>query len=336
MLSKGPILITGASGFIGAHLVEHFVKAKESSSQRVVAVTSSAARHWRLDYLAKTSPSFETLQLDLTDKATVRAAVTKLSPTVILNLAAYGAYSSQTDEDRIYRTNLDAVRTLLEIARGLPHFQAFVQAGTSSEYGFNCTAPTEDAPTSPDSHYAVAKVAATQLVRFYALKHQLPAWTFRLYSVFGALEESSRLIPKALHACAAGKLPPLVNPTISRDFVEVSDVCRAFEKLIAAAGTLPKGEIFNIGSGKCTTLSNLVEILRKDFGVKETPQWGTMKDRAWDHPGWYSNPEKAAKSFGWRAQTDLSQGLESTLRWYRENPQWVAESHKQSVVAAPK
>lgn len=331
MQSSGPILITGASGFVGAHLVEHFLK---RTDRKVIALTSTSPSAWRFEYLAQTARAFEILKLDLTDRAAVQASLKRTAPTVILNCAAFGAYSTQSNPDRIYPTCFEAVRTLLDVALETPGFEAFVQAGSSSEYGLNCTAPTEDAPTLPDSHYAVAKVAASQLVRFYALKHSLPAWTLRLYSVYGALEESSRLIPKALHAAAKGKLPPLANPSISRDFIAASDVCEAFESVVTKARALPKGEIFNIGSGRPTTLEKLVTLLREKLGVSEAPHWGSMKDRAWDHPGWYSNPSKAQKVLGWSARTDLASGLQSTLRWYRENPRWVDLSLKQSVVPA--
>src|SRR6185369_12426045 len=113
--------------------------------------------------------------------------------------------------------------------------RAFVQAGTSSEYGFNCSAPSEDAPTLPDSDYAVSKIAATGLVRLYARKHGVPAFVLRLYSVYGPYEDFSRLIPTLLWEARAGRFPPLVSPNISRDFVYVDDVARVFDVVVERA-----------------------------------------------------------------------------------------------------
>lgn len=326
------ILITGASGFVGAHLCLHFLK----KGHEVIAVQGSS-EPWRIDYLRseKSPGKLRTLRVDLTSPSDVQKSLQEIQPNVILNLAAYGAYPSQTDIERTYAVNFEAVRTLLEAAKGLPYLDAFIQAGSSSEYGANCTTPGEDAPTLPDSHYAVSKVAATQLVRFYALKHSLPAWTFRLYSVYGALEDSSRLIPKALLASMEGKLPPLANPKISRDFIHVDDVCQAFEDLIERRAQVGKGEIFNIGSGTRTRLEDLVALLGSHLGVQQAPSWGSMGDRAWDHPDWYSDPSKALKAFGWKAKIDLASGLTLTRDWLKAHPDW-AQKALQNTVLAPR
>ena len=83
----------------------------------------------------------EVVRLDLCQKAEVRAFIERVQPLAIYNCAAYGAYSVQADPQRIFDVNLLAVRHLLEAVREVPGFQAFVQAGSSSEYGFNCSAP---------------------------------------------------------------------------------------------------------------------------------------------------------------------------------------------------
>ncbi|MFL5814862.1 MAG: NAD-dependent epimerase/dehydratase family protein [Bdellovibrionia bacterium] len=330
MKLSGPLLITGASGFVGAHLCQHFLGKTE-----VVGVEGSNRGSWRLEYIRsipQAKNSFRSIKVDLTSMQEVKKAVEDIRPTAILNCAAYGAYSSQTNADRIYQVNLDAARNLIEAARETSGFEAFIQAGSSSEYGLNCTAPSEESPTYPDSHYAVSKVAATQLVRFYGIKHGIPAWTFRLYSVYGPLEDASRLISKALLQSLHGKLPPLVNPKTSRDFIYVEDVSRAFEKALEHRGQLKKGEIFNIGTGVRTRLEDLVQTFIHDFGVQESPNWGTMENRPWDHADWYSNPSKAARELGWKAETSLSDGLRQTFEWLRSNPEWVKRSLENTVL----
>ena len=104
----------------------------------------------------------------------------------------------------------------------------YIHAGSSSEYGFNCTAPKETDPVEPNSHYAVSKVSAAYTLDYYAKVHQLNTLNLRLYSIYGGWEEPDRLIPRLVEECRKGQLPPLVSPDISRDFVYVADCVNAF------------------------------------------------------------------------------------------------------------
>jgi polyisoprenyl-phosphate glycosyltransferase len=142
-----------------------------------------------------------------------------------------------------------------------------------------------------------------------------PCATLRLYSVYGALEDTSRLVPNLLRQALQGRLPPLVDARTSRDFVHVDDVCAAF---VAAAIQMKPGlygEAFNIGSGRKTTIGELAETVRRMFAVAEEPQYNTMEGRAWDLADWYADPAKANEVLGWRAEVGLEEGLRSMAQW---------------------
>lgn len=322
----GPIMVTGADGFIGANLVRHHA----ARGARVVAVSHAATSMWRLQGLPG---NVEHAVLDVCSSREVNDLLEAVRPAVILHCAAFGAYPNQTDAELIYRVNFAGLRHMLDAARRLPQLRAFVQFGTSSEYGINCSAPAEDAPTAPDSDYAVSKVAATALVGFYALKHGLPAWILRLYSVYGPYEDPSRLVPRLLAEARQGRLPPLVNPCISRDYVYAGDVCSACDALVERADTsaLTPGEVFNIGSGRKTTLENIVAIVSERFALSAPPRWGSMPDRRWDHADWYANPAKALAVLGWRATTTLADGLVLTSEWMDRHQPLLELAERQSV-----
>lgn len=320
----GKVLVAGACGFIGAYLCRYLA----SRGASILAVDGPSGYDWRI----RGVPGLRRVKLDLTSWPDVKAVMAREQPSVVINCAAYGAYSSQTDAERIYRVNLHAVRYLLEAARELPGLRAFIQAGSSSEYGLNCSAPPEDGPTLPDSDYAVSKIGATAVTQLYALKHRVPAWVFRLYSVYGPLEDFSRLVPRLLLCAREHTFPALVNPSISRDFVFVEDVCRAVESLVDKAPSLRPGEIYNIGTGARTTLGDLVALVRSTFDIPSEPEWGTMPDRAWDHPDWYADPRKAKRDLGWSPSVTLRDGLISTMRWLDSNPELVAEGQRSSVL----
>ncbi len=324
---KRPIVVTGATGFVGAHVCQHLA----AQGERVVAILGPSGDDWRLRALGARDVIRE--QIDLVSAAQVRALLQRHPPRAVVNCAAYGAYPSQADAARIYQVNLEAVRILLEELRGTD-VGAFVQTGSSSEYGTNCVAPAEDALPAPDSHYAIAKLAATHLVQLYAVKEKLPGVTLRLYSVYGPLEESSRLIPRLLAEAKKGLLPPLVNPDISRDFVHVSDVCAAASAAIDRAGSVAPGSVYNVGSGTKTTLRDLVAAARATFAIPAEPAWGTMADRKWDHAGWYADPRKAKAELGWQAQIALEAGLRDTMSWEVANERLVRIAAERSVLGS--
>ena len=110
--------------------------------------------------------------VDMHDRAAVARAVGDIRPDWVFNLMAHGAYSSQTDPEEIVRTNLLGAIHLLDAARAAGA-QAFVQTGSSSEYGFKDHAPNEDEPLAPNSIYAVTKAAATHYGQMVARQHDM-------------------------------------------------------------------------------------------------------------------------------------------------------------------
>jgi dolichol-phosphate mannosyltransferase len=322
--SARPTVVTGVSGFIGANLAA----ALAARGARVIGIQGPSGVDWRTSSLQ----GVELVRFNLCDEAAVRAFLRDVQPVAIYNCAAYGAYSVQTDARRIFDVNVQAVRHMLEGVRGLPGFRAFVQAGSSSEYGFNCSAPAEDAPCWPDSDYAVSKIGATSLLRLYARKHGVPAFTLRLYSVYGPFEDFSRLVPALLLNAREGRLPPLVNPNTSRDFVYVDDAVRAFDAVVQRAPKLEPGAVFNIGGGTPTTLATRVAAVRDVFRIEAEPTWGSMPDRSWDHSGWYADPRRAAAELEWRSSTSLRDGLAAAMSWIERNPALVAEGRMKTVV----
>ncbi len=302
---KGPILVTGAAGFVGANLFKKLYEVRDD----VYAIVHGE-KGWRL----RDIPDEQTIEVDLNDYLLTRHLVDSSAPQTVFHCAAYGAYSFEDDATLIYQTNFQSVVNLVDRLASRP-FTAFINAGSSSEYGTNCTAPPEDSLCKPNSPYAVSKVAIANYLHYMGKQQGFPAVNLRLYSVYGPLEDTSRLLPTLLREALSGRLPPLVDPRTSRDFVYVDDVCEAF--VLAATRMHPglHGESLNIGTGVRTTIGDLVEQTRETFHLEVEPQFDTMKGRAWDLPDWYSDPTKARREIGWSARTALKDGLVSMSKW---------------------
>ncbi len=318
---QGPILVLGASGFIGANLLRNLLKFRED-----VFGTYFHSPAWRLENL----PSQNTIQTDLLVDANLDHLLDSLHPKTIFNCVAYGAYSFEGDSPLIYSTNFNLTEKLLRRLEKRD-IAGYIHAGSSSEYGDHASGPAENALPSPNSDYAVSKLAAANLLHFYGKKKSLPCANLRLYSVFGPLEDSSRLIPKVVSLGFQGKYPEFVNPHISRDFVYIDDVCEAFFDTVLNLKKAEYGDSFNIGSGKKTTIADVAKTAGKVFEIKDAPVFNSMANRQWDVNDWYANTHKAKKDLGWEAKTSFKDGLKSTAEWYQslEDPQKYEKSSKQ-------
>jgi polyisoprenyl-phosphate glycosyltransferase len=306
---QGPILVLGGSGFVGANLARMLLAHRAD-----VYATASRLPAWRLEDL----PSTSVRQVDLLVDPNLDALLNDVKPRTVFNCVAYGAYSFETDPSLIYQTNFNLTAKLLRrlVDRGV---SCYVHAGTSSEYGDNASGPSEDAANEPNSDYAVSKVAAANLIYFYGKKKNFPCANLRLYSVYGPLEDSSRLIPNVIAKGLEKEYPPLVDPNISRDFIYVDDVSAAFIDTALNLRENRYGESFNIGAGKKTTIGDIAEIAKKTFNLSGEPAFN-MAARSWDVKDWFANIDKAREVLGWQPQTPFDAGLAITAAWYKSIP----------------
>jgi dolichol-phosphate mannosyltransferase len=310
---EGPVLVLGASGFVGACLFQAIARYRSD-----VHATASRQPAWRL----QGAHPDQVHTVDLLIESNLDAVLDQVQPRTVFHCVAFGAYSFEQDARLIYETNFSLLTRLLPklMAIGV---HRFVHAGSSSEYGLNCAAPHEDSACRPNSDYSVSKIAAANLIRFYGSHHGLPCVNLRLYSVYGPYEDASRLIPVLVRSAMAAKLPEFVSAETSRDYVYVADVVNAF---LAAAVNLrvqDYGSSLNIGTGRCTSMREIAETAKRVFRLSCEPRY-SMAGRAWDTTNWYSDPAMAEAKIGWRAETSLEQGLRWMAEWLESLPNVVA------------
>jgi len=302
----GPILVLGASGFVGANLMLKLLCVRKD-----VHGTASRLPAWRLDSV----PAENLHVVDLLIDSNLDNLLQRVNPRTVFNCVAFGAYSFETDGELIYRTNFNFLTRLLDRLRQRS-VSSYIHAGSSSEYGDNCTAPDEQSHFEPNSHYAVSKVAAANLIFYYGRHLKLPCANLRLYSVYGPLEDSSRLIPNLVRHGLQKSLPELVRPDISRDFVYVDDVTRSFVQAALQLKEDDYGKSFNIGTGRKVTMADIAALAQKIFEVPDEPRF-TMANRQWDVSDWYARTDRARDSLNWTATISLEDGLQQTAAWMR-------------------
>ena len=269
---RGPILVLGASGFVGANLFKMLLRERSD-----VYGTAFALPAWRLDGV----PKKNVLSVDLLVPKSVDTLVRELEPATVIDMVAFGAYSFERDVARIYETNVSFKVRLIELLRETK-VHCYVHAGSSSEYGNRADGPTEDTALLANSHYSVTKSTTSGLIYYTGKSLGFRCANLRLYSVYGPLEERSRLIPSLVVEGVKGGYPPLVDPDVSRDFIYIDDACEAFVDTALALTPECYGESFNIGTGKSTSIGELADISRHLFKLDRPPQFSTMAKREWD------------------------------------------------------
>jgi nucleoside-diphosphate-sugar epimerase len=302
-----PILVTGASGFVGACAVRELLR----RGHEVHMLLRPQSNLWRL------RPVLKQLHLhpgDVIDAAAVRDVVKDVRPRTVLHLATHGAYESQADSRTILQTNILGTCNLLEAGAEFG-VTAFVNAGSSSEYGFKAEPMRETDRLEPNSFYAVAKAAQTHLCQLMARRGPMGVVVYRLFSVYGPWEEPTRLVPTLIRRARDGLPLRMVSPRTVRDFVYVEDVLEALLDLPAAARM--RGEVVNLGSGVETTMGEVVRTVLALLDSRSEVLWGVMPARHWDSDRWVADTYRAKALLNWRPRHTLAQGLARMADWMK-------------------
>jgi nucleoside-diphosphate-sugar epimerase len=302
-----PILVTGASGFVGSHLARRL--AGTGADVHVFLRSSSDTRR-----LGDIAGRLERHTADLTDPASLRTAVRRVRPRTIFHCASWGGHAGQTGGAAIFGTNLAGTFHLLAACEEAG-FDRFVHTGSSSEYGMKPPPMSEEDEPAPVDDYGASKAGATLWCRAAAISRGLPVVTLRLFSPYGPWDDPVRLIPSVSRAFLDGRSPLLASPSGERDFVYIDDVVDAC--LLAASVPSAAGEIINVGSGRQATVGEVVATLSRLIPGSPAPSWGAISPR----PGpsaWVAGIVKARRILGWEPKVSLEEGLLRTVEWMRD------------------
>ncbi len=304
------VLITGATGFIGANLARRL-----AGSFKVNILARPNSNFWRLNDIKS---RLAVHNADICDYENLRDAVNRIRPDYIFHFAAYGAYPRiQADESKILETDIIGTHNLLKAALGIP-YKCLINTGSSSEYGIKDKPMKEDDALDPNTAYGAAKAASTMLCRNFAREHDKPIITLRPFSVYGYYEERLRLVPDVIISCLKNKDVNLSSGVQKRDFVFIEDAIGAYMQAMKYDDS--SGLVLNVGSGKDISVMDAANKIHKIinsgnrlfFGKKPLESFETEKC-------WRADIKLIRQKIGWKPKINLDEGLARTVEWFRGN-----------------
>ena len=311
------IAITGASGFVAGHFIDYLYD--NNIECEILGLDRTSPQIDLTRYSDKIKISFSIV--DLMDKESLKSIIRNFNPGYILHLAAFSsvAYSwkypseSFTNNSNIFLNLIDAVRETDPSCRVL-------SVGSSEEYGNVSRAELplrESQPINPISPYAVARVSQEMMSKVYVKAYKMNVIMTRSFNHIGPRQDDRFVVPsfikRILDIKKAGQFEGEIetgDTTIIRDFVDVRDVVRAYY-LLLTEGT--PGEIYNICSGRALQLTEIINYIAEEVGVKVNTRVNPDYVRPDDNKEIVGSAYKIEAELGWKPEIDIKDTLHDMI-----------------------
>lgn len=332
------ILVTGGAGFIGANFVLDWLAQHDEPVINLDKLTYAG----NLENLAtlKDDPRHIFVKGDIGDQALVQRLLAEHRPRAVVNFAA----ESHVDRSihgpgEFVTTNVVGTFALLEAARGYhagisgaerDDFR-FLHVSTDEVYGSlaaDDSAFTESHAYQPNSPYSASKAGADHLVRAYHHTYGLPTLTTNCSNNYGPCQFPEKLIPLVIHNALAGRALPIYGDGSNvRDWLYVGDHCSGIRRVLEAGRP---GAVYNIGGeNEWTNIAIVRHICARLDAHRPDPAgpYDRLIEFVTDRPGhdrrYAIDAKRLREELGWRPAEDFASGIERTIAWYLQNPDWV-------------
>lgn len=311
------VLVTGAGGFIGSHLVEALVSGG-AKVRAFVRYNSRGDGGLMRELEPKIFEQVEIIAGDLRDEEAIRKAVKGCQ--VVFHLGAlisipYSYYHPM----EVASTNITGTLNILQACRDL-EVERLVHTSTSEVYGTARIVPiNEGHPLQGQSPYSASKIAADKLAESYYCAFGLPVITVRPFNTFGPRQSARAVIPTIITQALVKDTIKLGNLDTTRDFTYVSDTVAGF--LCAAQSKTGLGEVFNLGTGQEIRIGELAELVIRKVArkVKIEVDKERLRPEKSEVLRLISDNTHAKEVIGWEPQVTFEVGIEKTINWIRDN-----------------
>lgn len=307
------ILVTGSTGFIGKELVYKLIQKGHS----VVAIERYVTGRYSLDK----NDNLELHNANLTDYPSIKRIISDTQPEYVMHLAAISPVSFSYDH-YIEVTNVNYLGTINlaeSCYREVQNFKQFIFAGTSEEYGMTLQDPDkklkENSELSPNSPYAVAKVASDLYLHYMYLAYNFPYTILRPYNTYGRKDNVHFFMERAITQMLTQKDVYLGDSEAVRDWLYVDDHVEGYIKALGNSKAI--GESIQLCTGKGYTTKETAELIAKLTDFKGQIHWNSTQKRPLDAKVLIGDNSKAKELIGWEPQVYLEEGLKRTIAYYK-------------------
>jgi GDP-4-dehydro-6-deoxy-D-mannose reductase len=303
------VLITGGTGFVGAHLIK-FLKSRASH----IAVLAFGAS-------SSSEPGVQYYAVDIRNADGVRSVVHDFSPQQIYHLAGISAVDLSWSDPRLsYEVNVFGAHNLFDAAMSLPSPPKILNISTSQVYAASSEILTEESSVGPDNPYAASKAMAELLLVQYRKAVVGGIITARSFNHTGAGQPPNFALPSIAKQFAEiecslrpSKLT-LGNIDVKRDFSDVRDVVRAYWMLLQSGRT---GEVYNVCSGCAVSLAHIIKRFETISGINVSIEIDSDRVRSNEVMRICGDPRKIQTEIGWYRQVPLEKTIEDLLQYWR-------------------
>jgi len=309
------VLVTGAGGFIGSHLVERLTDLG-ASTRALVRYTSTGAWGWLDESPLKAN--VEVFAGDICDRDVLRRAMQNVD--VVFHLAALIGIPYSYDAPASYvRTNIEGTIAVLQTAMSAG-VRRIVHTSTSEVYGTARAVPiAEDHPLQAQSPYAASKASADLMARSFHLSFGVDVVTVRPFNTYGPRQSARAVIPSIITQALGGRAIKLGSLSPTRDFTYVADTVDGF--ILAAEADAAGGLVMNLGTGREISIGDLALRIQTIAGTNLPVVEDAIRTRpaASEVERLCADASLAHATTGWKPRTQLSDGLAQTIAWISEH-----------------
>lgn len=308
---KVRVLVTGATGFIGSHLIQTLLK----KGYTVGIIKRETSDAWRIQTELYLLTVFNT---DLADTDAVLDVVSKFKPNMVVHLAAkYVPEHNVIDIVPLIQTNVLGTINLLDACKA-SGVKLFINTSTAFVYGSTTQPAGETHSLNPINLYALTKAQGEEACTYYA-KQGLKCVTFRLSPPYGDADNERKLIPTAIRSMIEHRELKLNSGLQEWDYTYIDDVVRAYMIALRSEENLRANShtIFNVGAGVPVSVKQVISIIKNYLDCDTELNWGIVPHRK--NEVWYTCADigKIADVFNWQPEVSISDGLKKTVDYYK-------------------
>ena len=290
------VLVTGASGFLGTHLCDRLLSsgAEVHAVSRIDRDAGSTGMRWQCS--------------DFDSEVEVARVLRAVRPDVIYHLG--GHVTAAPEVTHVLPTFSSLLASTVHVLLRATELgcRRIILAGSFTE--------PVDAGGVPGSPYAAAKWCASAYARLFRALYGTPVIVARTFMTYGPRQHESKVIPHVISSLLGGRAPRLSSGARVADWIYVDD---AVDGLLAAAAAPAAVKEIDLGTGRLTSLREVVDMIVDILRPAVQPEYGALPDRPHETAR-AADVERSQTLLGWRATTTLHSGLERTIAWQRRQP----------------